>query len=86
MEHTLHLAASHFAQALQIPSIMQTNANLQDLAAVFDNVLDLDIDDSEEIEVDEVDEAAVAAASITDFEPGDVVGKVLAFIAQVCCI
>ncbi len=83
MEHTLHLAASHFAQALQIPSIMQTNASLEELAAVLDDKLFLEIDDSDDIAADEVDADAIANAHITEFEAGDIVGKVLAFIAQV---
>ncbi|KAF5356670.1 hypothetical protein D9757_013203 [Collybiopsis confluens] len=82
MEHTLHLAAHHFAQALQIPSIMKTNQDLRQLSKLFDE-LDLDIDDSGCIEADDDDADAIIDANCTDFEAGDAVGKIFAFIAQV---
>ncbi|KAF5346279.1 hypothetical protein D9757_014839 [Collybiopsis confluens] len=82
MEHTLHLAAHHFAQALQIPSIMKTNQDLRQLSKLFDE-LDLDIDDLGCIEADNDDADAIIDANRTDFEAGDAVGKIFAFIAQV---
>ena len=42
-----------------------------------------DIDMSTEIEASSDDVAAMASTTTTDFEPGDVLGKVLAFINQV---
>ena len=42
-----------------------------------------DIDMSTEIEASSDDVAAMASTTMTDFEPGDVLGKVLAFINQV---
>jgi hypothetical protein len=83
MEHTLHLSASHFVQALQVPSIMKTNQSLQDLAKIFDNELDFDIDDSTEVIADLSDAEATIDANRTDFTAGDIVGKVLAFVTQV---
>lgn len=44
---------------------------------------DDDIDMSTEIEASSDDVAAMASTTATDFEPGDVLGKILAFINQV---
>lgn len=43
---------------------------------------ELDVETNTNIEASEDDVEAVRAASITDFNPGDVVGKLMAFIAQ----
>ena len=42
-----------------------------------------DIDVSTEIEASSDDVAAMASTTATDFEPGDVLGKLLAFVNQV---
>lgn len=83
MEHILHLAASHFAQALQIPSIMMTNQSLQELAKVFDEELHFDVNDSNDVKAEQDDSVAILDAQRTDFNAGDIVGKVLACVAQV---
>ena len=46
--------------------------------------LDNDIDMSTDIEASYGDVAAMASTAMTNFEPGDVLGKSLAFVNQVC--
>ena len=80
----MHRAAYHFIKALHIPSIMKT-PGLQ----VADNNEPEDLDDgddidvSTEIEASSDDVVAMASTTATNFEPGDVLGKLLAFVNQV---
>lgn len=43
---------------------------------------DLDVDTSMDVEADESDAAALLATQIIDYTPGDILGKLLAFINQ----
>jgi hypothetical protein len=82
----LHRAAYHFIKALHIPSFTKAKRNLQAGAepAEEENEDDSDdIDMSTEIEASSDDVAAMASTTVTDFEPGDVLGKLLAFVNQV---
>jgi hypothetical protein len=84
----MHRAAYHFINTLHIPSFMKTKRNLQAAAEEEnvdqpDNEDDGDIDTSTDIEASSDDVAAMASTTTTNFEPGDVLGKVLAFINQV---
>jgi uncharacterized protein YacL (UPF0231 family) len=51
-------------------------------AEASDDDDDLDVDTSMEVEASADDAEALCEASVTDFEPGDVVGKLMAFISQ----
>ena len=87
-EHIIHLAASSFCRALGIPSQQSVNRRLHgtvntDDDGENDDGDDDDIDTTIEIEATPDDIDAIAAANVTDFDPGDVVGKLLALIAQV---
>ena len=87
----MHRAAYHFIKALHIPSFMKTKRTLQaveeegndDQPEGSDDGDDDDIDMSTEIEASSDDVAGMASTTMTNFEPGDVLGKLLAFINQV---
>ena len=88
--------ACHFIAALGIPGLGKTKRRLQgsktgdgdkskgdDKSEDGDEYNeDLDVETSMEAEAEADDVEAVLAASEADFEAGDVVGKILAFIAQ----
>lgn len=93
IEHTMHLMACHFIKALNIPLLGRVKQHLHGREAAVeeaddseasdpDNDEELDIDTSMEVEASADDTEALSEASMTDFEPGDVVGKMMAFIAQ----
>ncbi|KAN0105155.1 hypothetical protein V8E52_011317 [Russula decolorans] len=80
--------ACHFVTALNVPGIGRTKKKIhapgsaqQDLADEFEESFDVDI--SIDVEALPNDAEAMHAAFDISFEPGDVVGKLLAFIAQV---
>ena len=77
----MHRAAYHFIKTLHIPSVMKTNNTLDNEPDDLDDGGDIDI--STEIEASSDDVAAMASTTATDFEPGDVLGKLLAFVNQV---
>ena len=82
----MHRAAYHFIKALHIPSFTKAKCNLQagTEPAEEENKDDSnDIDMSTEIEASSDDVTAMALTTMTDFEPGDVLGKLLAFVNQV---
>ena len=84
----MHLMACHFIKALNIPLLAHVKEHLHGREAAVegaDEVSDneeLDIDTSIEVEASADDAEALREASMTDFEPGDVVGKKMALIAQ----
>lgn len=82
IEHTMHLMASHFVAALGIPSLQKSRHHVHGTNIGDEYDEELDVETNTNIEVSEDDVEAVRAASITDFNPGDVVGKLMAFIAQ----
>jgi hypothetical protein len=79
----MHRAAYHFINALHIPSLMKTKHTLQAVADSESEELEDNVDTSTEIEASSDDVAAMASTTMTSFEPGDVLGKILAFINQV---
>jgi hypothetical protein len=88
IEHSIHLMACHFVTALNVPGIGRTKKKIhapgsaqQDLADEFEESFDVDI--SIDVEALPDDAEAMHAAFDISFEPGDIVGKLLAFIAQV---
>ena len=88
----MHLMACHFIKVLNIPSLACVKQQLHgkrkevevDEAEVSNSEGDdeLDIDTNMEVEASADDADALHEASATDFEPGDVVGKMMAFITQ----
>ena len=95
IDHSMHRAAYHFIKTLHIPSFTNAKRALQAVAEENDDRPEDsdhgdgdhgdgdDIDMSTEIEASSDDVAAMASTTMTNFEPGDVLGKLLAFINQV---
>lgn len=87
IEHSIHLMACHFVTALNVPGLGRTEAKLhvpnsaQQVTDEFDE--GFDIDTNMEIEASADDTEAMHAAFDVTFEAGDVVGKLMAFIAQI---
>jgi hypothetical protein len=83
----MHRAAYHFIKTLHIPSFTKSKRTLQAVAEEDDNQPQLeddeDIDTSTEIDASSDDAEAMALTTTVSFEPGDVLGKLLAFINQV---
>ena len=84
--------ASHFVSALNISRLRDTQKRIhvavddapgtsdrEDLEDEEDN---FDVDTNMEVEALRDDEDAMREASVTDFDAGDVVGKLMAFITQ----
>lgn len=76
--------ASHFVTALKISTMRSMRQRIHsDLNDDDDDDLDhFDVDINVEVEASETDAEAMREASNTEFDAGDVVGKVLAFVAQ----
>ena len=86
--------ASHFVSALNISSLQNSPKNIHRIAdnidgdAGIDNHEDLEdeedfnVDTNMEVEASGDDDDAIWEASITDFNAGDIIGKLMAFIAQ----
>ena len=84
--------ASHFVSALNISSLRNSQKNIHgdnidedtgiDDHKDLENEEDFDIDTNMEVEASGDDEDATWEASITEFDAGDIVGKLMAFIAQ----
>ena len=71
IEHTIHLMATHFIKALGIFSLSKTKQQI-----------DFDVDVSMDIEALTDDAEAIQMSMVTDFDAGNVVRKLMAFIAQ----
>jgi hypothetical protein len=67
--------ATHFVKALGIPALSKTKQQI----GIED---DFDIDVSMDIEVSTDNAGEIQMSMITDFDASDVVGKLMAFIAQ----
>ena len=90
--------ACHFIKALNIPSLARVERQLHGKeseqeaeeeaagndreAEVSDDIDELDIDTDMEVEPSADDADALREYSVTNFEPGDVVGKMMALIAR----
>ena len=88
--------ASHFVSAPNISSLWNSQKNIHRIADDIDG--DAGIDDCEDLEDEEDfnvntnievrasgdDDNAIWEASTTNFDAGDIVGKLMAFIAQLC--
>ena len=66
--------ATHFVKALGIPALSKTKQQI-DIEDDFDVDVSMDIEAS-------TDAGEIQMSMITDFDAGDVVGKLMAFIAQ----
>ena len=84
MEHMMHLAACHFVHALGILAIFNARQCAQQGGEDEDDEDDekFDVDSSMEVEASKDDPDAIRELSITDFDAGDVVGKLMAFVSQ----
>ena len=81
MAHSLNLAAKHFLEALA-PTPPRALAKAKCSRAAKPAA---DVDQDDEIEIDGEEEDCEADESkIVDFQPGDLVGKAHAFVAQAC--
>src|SRR6266545_4791907 len=86
----MHRAAYHFIKALGIPTLMKTKCKTSQESAADENTNgdegeedEADIDTSLEIDASADDAEAMAATMVVDFEPGDTLGKLMAFVNQV---
>src|SRR6266542_161342 len=95
IDHSMHRAAYHFLNALHIPSLMKMKRAFrageeskngeeeEDDDDDDDDEDDEDVDVSTNIEALADDVMAMASTTVTDFEPGDVLGKLLTLVNQV---
>ena len=80
----MHRATYHFIKSLHISSFTKTkHTAAEDENDDQPENLDDNIDMSTDIEASSGDVAAMASTAMTNFEPGDVLGKLLAFVNQV---
>jgi len=91
----MHRAAYHFICALGVPSMAKIKRKVSQRSEEVDTRSkgdenegeeegedDADIDVSMAIEADADDAEAMAATTVVDFDPGDTLGKLMAFINQ----
>jgi len=92
----MHRAAYHFIRALGVPSLTNIKRKISRKKGEVDNERepddddedddddddDADIDTSMAIEADAEDVEAMAAITIVDYDPGDTLGKLMAFVNQ----
>jgi hypothetical protein len=94
----MHRAAYSFIKALGVPSLMTVKRKISKTAGNreaegghenedddFEKLEgdEADVDISMEIEADPDDTEAMAATTIVDYDPGDTLGKLMAFVNQV---
>ena len=94
IDHSMHRAAYHFIKALSISSLTSTKSKLHTAEKDQDGPGDGDGDESEmlyddvnvslKIEAAADDVKAMASTTLVSFDPGDVLGKLLVFVNQVC--
>jgi hypothetical protein len=86
VEHIIHLAAHHFVNGVGIPSSRAIKQKIHTTANDFYGIDEfdenIDVNISAEIEASAEDVDAMLDATVTDFAVGDVVGKLMAFVAQ----
>ena len=75
IEHTIHLMATHFIKTLGITLLLKTKQKIN-----IEN--DFNIDVLMDIEASTNDAEAILMLMVIDFDAGDIVGKLMAFIAQ----
>ncbi|KAJ3503385.1 hypothetical protein NMY22_g18264 [Coprinellus aureogranulatus] len=80
IDHSMHRGAHHFIKALGVSSITASRANVHGRANAVDDEDDVDV--SLEIEADADDTEAILASTNVDFDIGDIIGKLLAFVNQ----
>ena len=88
IDHSMHRAAYHFIQALGMPSMAKIKRKVSrkkgevDDEEESDDDEDTDIDISMAIEADADDPEAMAALADVDYDIGDTLGKLMAFVNQ----
>ena len=84
MEHMMRLAACHFVHVLGIPVIFNARQHAQQGGEDEEDKDDeeFDVDTSMEVEASEDNPNAICELLITDFDAGDVVGKLMVFVSQ----
>ena len=95
----MHHAAYSFIKALGVPSLMTVKRKISKTAGGHEAVSgqetedggleepehdEADIDVLMEIEADPDDAEAMAATTLVEYDPGDTLGKLMAFVNQVC--
>ena len=94
IDHSMHRAAYHFIKVLSIPSWMMTKRNWSKKGAEddededggdnsLDNEDEENVDTSLDIDASADNAEAMAETLVVDFKPGDMIGKLLAFVNQV---
>ena len=84
----MHRAAYHFIKALGIPSTKKTKQKIhqndgEEPEDEGEDEEEDDIDVSMAIEADADDAEAMAATTVVNYDPGDTLGKMMAFVNQV---
>lgn len=87
----MHRAAYSFIKALGVPSLMTVKRKISQTAGdvdadrgyEFEDDADADVDVSTDLEADLDDPEAMAATTVVDYDPGDTLGKLMAFVNQV---
>ncbi|PPR02389.1 hypothetical protein CVT24_002051 [Panaeolus cyanescens] len=97
ISHTMHLGPCHFIKALGVAGLMSTKKRVHqkqspasdkddsdddELSPEEEYDEDLDVDTSPLIEADAGDPDALLATLVVEFDPGDTLGKALAFVNQ----
>jgi hypothetical protein len=81
MSHSLNLAAKHVLKTFApIHPTPRSREKERDDARASNPAADVDQDD----EMDEEDEGELDESKLVDFQPGDLLGKALAFVTQAC--
>lgn len=91
IDHSMHRAAYHFIKELGVSSTRKGKHKAKTLVTEGDDAEsegdhsddDAEIDTSMDIEASADDAEAMKATTIVDFDTGDILGKLLAFINQV---
>ena len=92
INHSMHRAAYHFIKAFGVPSLTNSKRKLAKKTPDAQETPEVevgneddggDIDVSLEIDATADDAEAMLDATVTSFDPGDTLGKLLAFVNQV---
>ena len=92
IDHSMHRAAYHFIKAFGVPSLTNSKRKLAQKKPDAQETPEVevgneddrgDIDVSLEIDATAIDTEAMLDATVTSFDPGDTLGKLLAFVNQV---
>ena len=82
IKQQLHGKKAKGKEAKEDSEARKTDEEVENEAEASDDDEEMDIDTSMEVEPSADDIDALHEASMTDFKPGDVVGKLMAFVSQ----